>query len=585
MHYIKINVKEFTTLPAYMVAAAARWEIPIPERETFFDFIHRGIIHMCRISLLSLALVAMLFYSCEKTTGPVEPSEGWAVIRLTPPPVGGTIVFDPPGVRSGNEYRFENGKTVTATAIAAEGCSFRSWTGGNVFPTTEQIQIRVTADTVTLLSAIFNRPPLGTSWTKQESGTSSGLVSVTGGNGLIVAVGNNGIILTSTDGVSWTPKTSGVNYCLNHVIWTGTRFVAAGDSSTILTSTNGITWTITNGPAAGNLESVVWNGRMLIATGGYMINSGNTQNTIFTSYDGTAWSRNNAGLGIWYTAVWTGYAFVAGGYDFNFSTVSDNSRFSLELSIDGNNWRHINCNVKQYTCFNSMIYHNGKIIGVGGSRRTNDRFASVYYSPDAREWNYIRPPTDSALNSIAWSGTHYIAVGKGGTIITADTSLSTWTTLTSGVDVDLYEVACTGTRMVAVGYGGTILTSDCQCDQETEIHPLVDSWRAISTVITDSEGNRQTVQYDSTLSRIFTFFADNRLMIITLNGSMEPQYLTGTWSLQGTGLTFNVSGETGEMGYPPVPGTYMISGNTLTWTMKMEQNGVTATLTEVMERN
>ena len=540
---------------------------------------------MCRISFLCLALSAMLFHSCEKTAGPVEPSEGWAVIRLAPPPVGGTIAFDPPGVRSGNEYRFENGITVTATAIAAEGCSFRSWTGGNGFPATEQIQIRVTSDTVTLLSAIFNRPPLGTSWTKQESGTTSGLVSVTGGNGLIVAVGNNGTILTSVDGVSWTPRTSGVNHCLNHVIWTGTRFVAVGDSSTIVTSTDGIVWTISNGPAAGHLESVVWNGRMLIATGGYMINSGNTQNTILSSYDGTDWSRKNAGFGIWYTVVWTGYAFVAGGYDFNFSTVSDNSHFSLEMSIDGSSWRHINCNVRQYTCFNSMIYHNGKIIGVGGSRRTNDRFASVYCSPDAREWNYIHTPTDSALNSVAWSGTHYIAVGKGGTIITADTSLSTWTMLASGVDVDLYEVACTGTRMVAVGYGGTILTSDCQCDEETEMHPLVDSWRAISTVIVDSDGNRQTIQYDSNLSRIFTFFADNRLMIITLSGSMEPQHLSGTWSLQGNGLTFNVSDETGKMGYPSVPGTYTISGNTLTWTMQMEQNGVTATLTEVMERN
>jgi hypothetical protein len=40
-----------------------------------------------------------------------------------------------------------------------------------------------------------------------------------------------------------------------------------------------------------------------------------------------------------------------------------------------------------------------------------------------------------------------------------------------------------------------------------------------------------------------------------------------------------------EMGYPPVPGTYTISGNTLTWALEMEQNGVTGTLTENMERN
>ena len=541
------------------------------------------------ILALSFSLTAILLYSCgNQTTGPAEPSGGWATIRISPVPAAGAVTFDPPGICSGNDYRFEPGTIVTATAVPAEGCEFKSWTVGTGVLQTSSIQIVATTDSVTVISATFNRPPMGIIWTKQESGTHSGLVSVTGGNGLIVVVGNNGTILTSTDGVSWTPRSSGLNVCLNSVIWTGSRFVAVGDSSAILTSTDGSTWAVKNGPAADHLESVAWNGRELIAVGGRMINSGLTSNEVLASPDGEIWTGRSGGSGIWYSVTWSAFGFVAGGYDFNFSTVSDNSTFSLYRSVDGKRWRFWNCSIEQYASINSIIYHDGIFFVAGGSRRTGDPFASLYYTTDFDNWKSMRSPTDSTLNSVAWTGANYVAVGDGGTIITADPSSlddwSPWETVPSGVDADLYEVACTGTKMVAVGYGGTILTSNCRCDDPAGGgNPLINTWKAVSTTVTNPDGTKETTVYDSTVTRVFTFLSDNRLTIATYVLSMEPQILSGTWVVQGTSLTFNVSDKTGETSYPPYPGTYSISGSTLTWTISVEQDGQTASLTEVME--
>ncbi len=512
-----------------------------------------------------------------------DPGAVWAIIRISPVPTNGTIKFDPPGVCSGNEYRFEPGIRVTATALPAAGYEFKSWTGGSGLPATPAIGIIAIADSVTLLSATFGKAPMGTTWTKQESGTKSGLVSVTGNKGLIVVVGNNGTILTSADGVSWTQRPTGLNICLNRVIWTGSKFVAVGDSGVILTSTDGIAWAVKNGPAAYHLESVVWNGKLLVATGGCMINSGLTSNTVLTSPDGEIWTSQSGGTGIWYTVAWSGFAFVAGGYDFNFSTVSDNSSYSLYVSVDGKDWASLGKGVDLYTSFNAIIFHNGKFIGVGGSRRTGDPFASLYYSANVENWNTIWSPIDSTLNSIAWSGTNYVAVGDGGTIITADTSLDDWTERASGVDVDLYEVACAGTRMVAVGYGGTILMSNCMSDDPApDSRPLVGAWKLVRTITANPDGSKETIENDSTDIRIFSFTSDNRFTLSLQFPQMEPQFLFGTWSTQGATLSLAIFDETGESVYTTASMTYAIAGNTLSCTSAGETDGVTKT--EVYER-
>lgn len=539
------------------------------------------------IYVVIFLMVVVLLNSCDNSsTGPVEPAEGWAVIKIDPVPSNGSIRFNPEGVRAGNEYRFEPGILVKATAVPSEGSEFKSWTGDVGLLTSTEIEINTTSDSAIHLSATFNKVPMGISWTKQESGVTSGLVSVTGGKGLIVVVGNNGTILTSTDGVSWTKRSTGLNTCLNHVIWTGSKFVVVGDSGAILISADGVSWSVKNGPEAYHLESVVWNGKMLVATGGHMINSGLTDNTVLTSSDGEVWTDQFGGTGIWYTAAWSGYAFVAGGYNYNYSTVSDNSSYSLYMSIDGKDWTHLGRGVDLYTSFNSIIFHNDRFIGVGGSRRTGDPFTSLYYSDNVDYWESMSSPTNSSLNSVAWSGTNYVAVGDDGIIITNDTSLGFWTKQASGVDIDLYEVACTGSKMVAVGYGGTILTSNCQCDAlvTDDDDSLTDTWKLLRTTMVYPDGSKETFESDSANTRTFIFKSDNKLIISVQSSGMEPQLMFGTWSTQGETLSVFIYDENGEAS-PAGQMVYNVNGNTLTWSINVTQGGVSIKLTEVYQRD
>jgi hypothetical protein len=514
-----------------------------------------------------------------------DPAAVWAVIRISPVPTNGAIQFNPPGVCNGNEYKFKPGIQVTAKAIPSAGYEIKSWSGRSVLLTTPEISFVTTTDSVILLSAIFGTAPMGTNWTKQESGTTSGLTSVTGGKGLIVVVGNNGTILTSTDGISWTKRSSGLNVCLNCVIWTGSKFVIVGDNGAILTSNDGISWAVKNESSDYHLESVVWNGKIMIATGGRMINSGLTDNTVVTSTDGEIWTKRSGGTGIWYTVAWSGYAFISGGYDFDFSTVSDYSHYSLYVSIDGKEWAFLGKGVSQYTSFNDIIFHNGKFIGVGGSRRTGDPFASLYYSINVENWNSMWSPTRNTLNSIAWSGTNYVAVGDSGTIITADTSLADWTACASGVNVDLYEVANTGVRMVAVGYGGTILTSNClSVNPASDNRPLVGAWKMVRTITVNPDGSKETVENDSTNITIFTVTSDNRFCISAQFPSMDPQFVFGTWKMQGNNLSLAIFDETCESVLATIPMTCSISGSTLTNVISEVENGKTSSETQVYER-
>jgi len=73
-------------------------------------------------------------------------------------------------------------------------------------------------------------------------------------------------------------------------------------------------------------------------------------------------------------------------------------------------------------------------------------------------WEQVFSGTDKSILSVAWSGSHYIAVGQAGTILMSHDGL-TWTPILSGTNSCLERVRWTGSRFIAVGSGGTILTS------------------------------------------------------------------------------------------------------------------------------
>lgn len=73
-------------------------------------------------------------------------------------------------------------------------------------------------------------------------------------------------------------------------------------------------------------------------------------------------------------------------------------------------------------------------------------------------WRVRTGNSSLTLNSVAWTGTDFVAVGELGTILTSPGG-DTWTKHPSGTSQHLLGVACSDSHQVAAGADGTLLTS------------------------------------------------------------------------------------------------------------------------------
>jgi photosystem II stability/assembly factor-like uncharacterized protein len=424
--------------------------------------------------------------------------------------------------------------------------------------------------------------PGGVEWTRRESGTLSGLIAVTSGNGKIVIVGNNGVVLTSTDGLAWSLHNVGVNVAMNYVIWTGDKFIAVGDSGTIATSPDGAQWVLRKHSQNYHLETVAWNGKTFVAAGGKIINSGLTQPAMLTSPDGENWTETSQGDGLFYGAAWGGIAFLAVGFNYDFSTVADYSNPVMYLSRDGKSWDVINANIEDHNSFNHIIFDGQRFVAVGGSRNVNDSFATVYTTSDFNQWTRASVSTRKSLEGVAYTGSEYFAVGHGGVILRSDSAGGIWRTRASGVTANLNAIAATslGWQLIAVGDSGTILTSPCGQSQATPpaLHPLVGYWKEVQDVIRHGNGTQTITPMDSTLEMLFGFRADQSVILFAFEGGALVASEDGTWSATGSRLTLSIAG---------APGTgsdYTLAGDQLRFSAPDTLAGENVTRTTVLQR-
>lgn len=404
--------------------------------------------------------------------------------------------------------------------------------------------------------------PGGVDWTQRTSGTQSGLIAVTSGHDLIVVVGNNGVVLTSPDGVEWTKRPTEVNVALNDVIWTGDQFLAVGDSGTILTSPDGQAWTQRNTSNDYHLQSVAWNGKIFVTVGGRMVNSALSTPAILTSPDCKTWTKQSGGDGILYGVAWGGFVFLAVGYNYDFSTVSDLSRPEAYVSLDGVQWDYQSPNVKDYNAFDKVIYDGKQFVTSGGSRRTDNPFGTIYFTKDFDTWKSAYQPAKDSLRDLAFTGSEYIAVGKKGAIVMADAKGASWTMRTSGTTENLNGVAATsvGWQLVAVGDSGTLLTSPCgkkeASSSTSNPDPLVGVWKQDKDIIRHADGSETTPSGVAPV-QVYSFAEDQSMMIYLLDGTRLGQALEGTWKTSGSKLTLTLMGTTVTL-------DYTLAGNTLT---------------------
>ena len=234
-------------------------------------------------------------------------------------------------------------------------------------------------------------------WTVKYSETNANLRAITWSGAQYVAVGERNSILTSADRVKWVDRTlhtvDSFHYDLNAICWNGTRFVAVGLrqsaywGSAILTSPDGINWTSSTSfiPHV-ELRGVAWSGYQFTAVGVGLVNGP----VILTSPDGITWTERNVQSSIsnLNDVIWTGTEFYAVG-----SSIS-------ARSADGITWT-----TRTAPGMNQVIFTGKKYVGVGNG---------VFVSPDGISWNQTMQGNNLlyTLQSIAWSGKGYIAVGN-----------------------------------------------------------------------------------------------------------------------------------------------------------------------------
>ena len=259
-------------------------------------------------------------------------------------------------------------------------------------------------------------------------------------SGVFVAVADAGGIATSSNGTDWTAQTSGSTNHLHGVHMSASMSVTVGNSGTILTSTNSIDWTSRDSTVATQLNSVTKNDSLYVAVG----NTG----TILTSTDGVSWSASTSGTNNLTDVIWTGTQFVIVGSSGTVLTSADAITWTAQDSTN------------TYS-FNAVTVAGDKLVAVAGGGRvmTGDLLASTWTDIPS----YL---TNGSLNDVIWTGTHIIAlqssrVGSNPNVYihTSSDGGTTWSSQIAPASSSFRGGVFTGSQYIIVGYGGTVLTS------------------------------------------------------------------------------------------------------------------------------
>jgi len=239
--------------------------------------------------------------------------------------------------------------------------------------------------------------PNGVNWTGQRSGTYNTLLGVTYGNGIFVAVGGGGIILISSDGVNWREANSATENGLFKVTYGNGIFVAVGYRGTILTSRDAVNWSSQNSPTTNSLFGVTYGNGIFVAVG--------SRGTILTSRDAVNWSSQNSPT----TESFLGLTYGNGIF------VAVGSRGTLLISRDAVNWTRQNSGTRAH--LDSGTYgENGVWVVVGDQ---DDFSAVILTSLDTITWKRRETGTRNRLRDVTYGNGIFVVVGGGGTIFTS----------------------------------------------------------------------------------------------------------------------------------------------------------------------
>ncbi|MCW1923752.1 PKD domain-containing protein [Luteolibacter arcticus] len=194
--------------------------------------------------------------------------------------------------------------------------------------------------------------------------------------------------ITVTDPLdTWITRTSGTATRLNDIAYGGGKLVAVGDSSTYRISTDGINWT--GGSVASNvyLYGLTHDGSNFIGVGmNYDFDAPvGWKGAIYTSPNGTTWTRRHLGGATLRDVAFGGGAYIA---------VGDSG--AMWRSTNGMTWSPVPSGVAVNV--NSVAYGSGGFVAVGAAN--NGSNGTVLTSPDGTTWTN----TSAAAGLDSWHG-------------------------------------------------------------------------------------------------------------------------------------------------------------------------------------
>jgi PKD repeat protein len=300
--------------------------------------------------------------------------------------------------------------------------------------------------------------PLDT-WTTRTSGTALALNDIAFGGGKLVAVGAKGTYRISTDGgASWgtggTVAASSANIYLYGLIHDGTNFVVAGEDydfsvsawkGVIYTSPDGTTWTRRHYSGA-TLKDVAFGGGVYVATG----NAG----ALWRSTNATTWSPISSGVAV----NLNGVAYGNGGF-VSVGAASNGSSGTVLTSPDGNTWTNT-----------SAAAGLGVNQGFYDAEYCNDRFlASGWYTKIRHSTNngasFATTQTGTRqIPAFAYGHGIYFAAGVDKDNGDADINListdgANWSALTTASQDNRNGVLFHNNTFITVGEAGSIRQS------------------------------------------------------------------------------------------------------------------------------
>jgi hypothetical protein len=224
------------------------------------------------------------------------------------------------------------------------------------------------------------------------------------GAGLLVSVGfgtgvsGEGFVSTSVDGLRWVDRVVPVNVVLNSVAYGAGRFVAVGSSGTILSSADGITWINRTISGTQELRGITYGNGLFVAVGA----SGTTR----YSSDGENWTSGSAG-GTLNAVTHDNGLFVA---------VGDSG--AIRTSANGTSWTSRSASPSTTRSLRAIRYAGGRFVAVG-EQDGSGQGAVVVHSADGVTWTKEIANIPVTLLSASASSGQYVAVGSGGTLVTA----------------------------------------------------------------------------------------------------------------------------------------------------------------------